>query len=208
MPTTSSDQRKLSVVLFEGFELLDVFGPVQLFGSLPDVAIEYVGPHTGPVISSTGARVVADLAYEDLARPDILMVPGGQGTRTLVDDAGFLAWLGQASSRADLVASVCTGSALLAAAGLLDGYSATSNKRAFSWASGFGDDVDWRPRARWVHDRDRWTSSGVAAGMDMATGMIADLYDADTARAVTQRAEYEPHTDSTRDPFADVYRLG
>lgn len=121
MPTTSSDLRKLSVVLFEGFELLDVFGPVQLFGSLPDVAIEYVGHHTGPVISSKGARVVADLAYEDLARPDILMVPGGQGTRTLVDDAGFLAWLGQAGSRADLVASVCTGSALLAAAGLLEG---------------------------------------------------------------------------------------
>ena len=97
-----------------------------------------------------------------------MLVPGGQGTRPLVRDRDFLSWLGAWAAPASLVTSVCTGSAVLAAAGLLDGYRATSNKAAFGWAREQGKNVDWVAQARWVEDRDRWTSSGIAAGMDMA----------------------------------------
>lgn len=127
------------------------------------------------------------------------------GTRSLVDDQDFLAWLRTAGSAAPLVTSVCTGSALLAAAGLLDGYAATSNKRAFAWASGFGQSVAWRPAARWVHDRDRWTSSGVAAGMDLTAALIAHIRGEEQAVLATQLAEYEPHRDSEHDPFAHAW---
>jgi transcriptional regulator GlxA family with amidase domain len=95
------------------------------------------------------------------------------GTRTLVNNNDFLAWLAKYADAAEFAVSVCTGSAVLAAAGCLDGYRATSNKRAFEWVRTQGRSVEWIPEAHWVEDRDRWTSSGVAAGMDMALALIA-----------------------------------
>lgn len=110
-------KRRVSVVLFEGFELLDVFGPVELLGHVPHVAVDYVGPHLGPVRSSQGAQIVADLSYPQLATPDIVLVPGGAGSRRLVTDKPFLSWLAETGEHSQLVVSVCTGSAVLAAAG-------------------------------------------------------------------------------------------
>lgn len=199
------DARTVSVILFDGFELLDVFGPVEMLHLAPGVTIDYAGPAAGPVASSQGCRVVAGCGYEDLVEPDIVLVPGGGGTRRLVDDVRFLGRLAEIGRRARLVVSVCTGSALLAAAGLLDGRRATSNKRSFAWASGFGSSVTWEPRARWVHDGDRWTSSGVAAGMDMTAALIGELYGAAQMRAIAERIEYEPRTDPARDPFARLH---
>ena len=199
------DARTVSVILFDGFELLDVFGPVEMLHLVPGVAIDYAGPAAGPVTSSQGCEVVAERGYEELVDPDIVLVPGGGGTRALVDDEGFLDQLTAIGHRAGLVVSVCTGSALLAAAGLLDGRRATSNKRSFSWASRFGSSVAWEPRARWVHDGDRWTSSGVAAGMDMAAALIGQLHGAERMRAVMERIEYEPRTDPDQDPFAWIH---
>lgn len=202
------DARCLTVVLFEGFELLDVFGPVELMSMVPGVQVRYVGAETGSAVtSSQGARVVADLAYGDVEDLDIVLVPGGKGTRPLVNDDPFLRWLRERGEQASIVASVCTGSALLAAAGLLDGHRATSNKLAFEWASSFGRSVDWQPRARWVEDRDRWTSSGVSAGMDMSAALITRLFGHEAAALATRRAEYEPHRDSEWDPFARTHGL-
>lgn len=199
----------MSVVLFEGFELLDVFGPVSLFNHVPDLSIHYLGREAGrPVASAQGALLVAEAAYATAAAADILLVPGGIGTRVAVSDAAFLEWLANYGNAATLVTSVCTGSGLLAAAGLLDGYRATSNKRAFSWASGHGRTVEWVPKARWVEDRNRWTSSGVAAGMDMAAALIKKVWGDDVAKAAAQRLELEIHTDPDRDPFAALNGLG
>lgn len=194
--------RVVTVVLFEGFEVLDVFGPVELLSKVPEVSIEFAGPRVGPVRSAQGAEVIATTSHAEVITPDVLLVPGGQGTRELVGDPRFLRWLGEAASRARLVTSVCTGSALLAAAGSLDGYRATSNKIAFDWVTTCGPSVDWVPRARWVHDRDRWTSSGVSAGMDMTHALIADLFGDEAALTAVRRAEYQPQTDSSDDPFA------
>lgn len=190
-------------MLFAGFELLDVFGPVELLSRFPqDISVVMVGPRAGAVRSSQGTEVIATVGYDDAPAPDIVMVPGGLGTRALAADKTFLEWLRRWASDADLVTSVCTGSALLAAAGLLDGYRATSNKRAFAWASGHGSDVEWVASARWVHDRDRWTSSGVAAGMDMTAALIGELFGPVQAQRAAEEIELELHTDATWDPFA------
>jgi transcriptional regulator GlxA family with amidase domain len=202
------ESRRISVVLFEGFELLDVFGPVELFTLVPgQLAVEFVGPQAGPVASSHGVQVCAAVSRDVAASPDIVLVPGGQGTRRLVRDQDFLSWLRAWAAPASLVTSVCTGSAVLAAAGLLDGYRATSNKASFGWVREQGKNVDWIARARWVEDRDRWTSSGIAAGMDMAAALLTTLLGEETAQRVTTRAELEVHTDASWDPFAEAHGL-
>ena len=90
-----------------------------------------------------------------------------------------------------------------AAAGLLDGYRATSNKRAFTWASSFGTNVTWVAKARWVKDRNRWTSAGVAAGMDMTLALVRSLFGDAVADDLAERAELEFHRDASWDPFAE-----
>lgn len=197
------ESRTVAVVLFEGFELLDVFGPVELLSVLPDdFTIVMLGPTGEPVASNQGTRIVPDTAYTAAPAADIVLVPGGFGTRPLVTEAGFLTWLRDYCVGAEVVASVCTGSALLAAAGLLDGHRATTNKRAYSWVTGFGSDVDWQPVARWVEDGSRWTSSGVAAGMDMTAALIASLTSPERAREACDFVELDVHTDPGWDPFA------
>lgn len=199
----SDSPRTVSAVLFEDFELLDVFGPLEMFGVLSaQFRITLVGPTEGPVRSAQGPEAIADIGYVDAPTSSVVLVPGGKGTRRLVEDRPFLAWLKEWASRADYVTSVCTGSGVLAAAGLLDGRRATSNKRAFEWAQRQGDGVDWVAEARWVEDGDRWTSSGVAAGIDMALAFVAHLHGRDVARALADRVEYDWHEDPHRDPFA------
>jgi transcriptional regulator GlxA family with amidase domain len=204
----AQDARRITVVLFDGFELLDVFGPLELLGILRDrFEISLVGPTAAPVRSAQGPEAVPHQSYEEAPRPDIVLVPGGIGTRRLVDDRAFVEWLAGWARPADLVTSVCTGSALLAAAGLLDGYRATSNKRAFDWVRRQGPHVEWVPRARWVEDRDRWTSSGVAAGMDMTLALIARLHGDHLATDVADGVELEWHRDPGWDPFAAEHGL-
>ncbi len=126
--TPQADRRPV-----RGSELLDVFGPVELSSKVPDVTIEVAGPEVGPMSSSQGTRVVADCAYVEMSDPDMILVSGGSGTRPSAQDAEFLGRQEQTASSAGCVTSVCTGSALLAAAGALDGRRATSNKLAFEW---------------------------------------------------------------------------
>lgn len=195
------------VLLFDDFELLDAFGPVELLSKSSQVDISYSSDQPGLVSSAQGIKVEATLRYDEAENPDSLLVPGGRGTRTLVHDQHFLECLARIGKKSQVVTSVCTGSALLAASGLLEGYRATSNKSAYSWASSHGKNVNWAPKARWVHDRDRWTSSGVAAGMDMTYALMGELLGNESAETATRLTEYEPHQDSSWDPFADRYGL-
>ena len=193
----------MGVVLFDRFELLDVFGPLEVYGALPEKFELYlVGPRPGPVRSAQGPEVVAQHGYADAPVADIALVPGGIGARTLVEDDAFLDWLAEWAARARIVTSVCTGAGVLAAAGLLDGYRATSNKRNFAWAVEQGPNVGWAAKARWVDDRDRWTSSGVAAGIDMTLAIIARLHTDELAAALADGIEYDWHRDADWDPFA------
>lgn len=200
---STGEPSQLSVVLFDGFELLDVCGPLEMFGLLTDrFSIDLVGPDPGPVKSATGPQIVADRSYGEAPPADILLVPGGIGTRRLVQDRKFVAWLSEWAASARYVTSVCTGSGVLAAAGLLDGFRATSNKRAFEWARSQSQNVEWVPEARWVEDRNRWTSAGVAAGIDMALALIAHLHGEQVATTLADRVEYDWHREPTWDPFA------
>jgi transcriptional regulator GlxA family with amidase domain len=201
-------QRTLGVVLFPGFELLDVYGPLEAFGHLPEAfRIVQVAERAGPVASAPGVRVVADAALADAPKLDWLLVPGGIGTRREVDNPTLLEWLRSRAAAAERVTSVCTGASLLARAGLLDGRRATTNKAVFSWVTSQGPRVTWVAEARWVHDGKYSTSSGVSAGIDMTLDLIARHVAPDTSEALARAMEYEWHRDAGWDPFAKVWGL-
>ena len=149
----------------------------------------------------------ADAGFDDAERYDLLLVPGGRGSRKAVNDDALLDWLRRQSEAAELVTTVCTGSAILARTGLLDGRKATTNKAAFAWVAAQGPAVNWQPVARWVEDGKIFTSSGVSAGMDMALAVIAKLEGQETADQVATWAEYDWHRDAGWDPFAVVHGL-
>jgi transcriptional regulator GlxA family with amidase domain len=132
----------------------------------------------------------------------MVLVPGGFGTMQQLTNKALLDWLRQRAAKAEIVMSVCSGSALLAKAGLLDGRRATSNKQFFQFAVNQGPKVRWVKEARWVDDGDRVTSSGVSAGMDMALHVIARLYGEQVAQKLADGTEYQWHRDANQDPFA------
>jgi transcriptional regulator GlxA family with amidase domain len=193
----------VGAVLFEGFELLDFFGPLEMFGLLEGAAkITVVAEKTGAVKSSSGPRGMADATMAGSGGFDVLLIPGGIGTRKEMANPQFLAELKRLAEASQIVATVCTGSFLLARTGLLDGRKATSNKRAFQQVKTYAPKVDWIAKARWVEDDKYFTSSGVSAGMDMALAVITRLRGKETSLQIASRAEYEWHEDSSRDPFA------
>ena len=202
----STPPLRVGFVLFDGFELLDVFGPAEIFGLLTRsgrTRLTLLGADgAGPVTSAQGVRVLADRTCAGAPEADVLIVPGGQGTRREVENGRLLAWLREADREVEVTASVCTGSALLARAGLLDGRRATSNKAAFDWVREQGPHVTWVRQARWVEDGKFWTSSGVSAGIDMALALMARLLGRETADRVAQSAEYRWNPDPDADPFA------
>lgn len=195
----------VGTLIFPGFELLDVFGPLEFWGMLRErgVSLAMLAAKPGPVESSQGPKAVAEVGLDDAAGLDVLLVPGGFGTRQAVRDKAFLESLARKAGDARYVASVCTGSALLAKAGLLDGKNATSNKRAWDWVVTQGPNVVWVRKARWVEDGKFFTSSGVSAGMDMTLGLIQEFFGRDASLEIAQRAEYIWHEDKTSDPFAE-----
>ncbi len=200
--------RKIGALIFPGFELLDVFGPMEMFGMLGDrFELRLVAEAAGPVESSQRLAAHADTAIHDASDYDILFVPGGAGTRREVSNRALVDWIADASGKAEFTLSVCTGSALLAKAGVLDDRRATTNKRAFSWVMSQGPRVDWVRQARWVEDGPFLTSSGVSAGMDMALGAIALMHGTGTAEDVAMKAEYTWHRDKQDDPFAALHGL-
>ncbi|MEZ5278237.1 MAG: DJ-1/PfpI family protein [Opitutaceae bacterium] len=194
---------QIGTLLFPGFELLDVFGPLEMFGLLGDrVQLSMLAEKVGEVSSAQGPRSVVDATLADAADLDVLLIPGGRGTRVLVEKPGFLEQLRQRSCRSRYSASVCTGSALLARAGLLDGKRATTNKLSFDWVRTQGPGVTWVRQARWVEDGSFFTSSGVSAGMDMTLGLISHLFDRSVSLEVARHAEYIWNEDPSADPFA------
>lgn len=194
---------QVGAVLFEGFELLDFYGPLEMFGLLEgDARVTVMAEKTGAVKSSGGPSGMAEATIADSGGFDVLLIPGGIGTRTQMTNAPFLADLKRLAKTSRIVATVCTGSLLLARTGLLDGRKATSNKRVFQLVKTNAPKVNWIAKARWVEDGKYFTSSGVSAGMDMALAVIARLRGREKSLQTASRAEYEWHEDSSRDPFA------
>ncbi len=203
---------RVAVALFEGFTVLDVYGPVQAFASCrvvqpdgkrrPFFEIFTMARESGQIKTGEGPATWAEWSFEKAPDYDILLIPGGFGSRAAVADQPFLERLAQASRRARITTTVCTGSALLARTGLLDGRPATSNKIAWDWVTQQGPRVLWKRKARWVDDGDVLTSSGVSAGIDMALSLIARLHGREMALTSARNMEYVWHESPEDDPFA------
>ena len=196
--------RTVGAVLYQDFELLDLYGPLEMFGSLREqLRIVTLAEKAGPVASYQGPATVAEYSFADAPACELLLVPGGLGTLPQLANEAMLNFLRTQAAQAERVMSVCSGSALLAKAGLLDGRRATSNKMFFSLATTQSDAVNWVEAARWVADGPYVTSSGVSAGTDMALAVIEDLFGAELAERVARYTEYQWHRDADSDPFSE-----
>jgi putative intracellular protease/amidase len=181
----------VAVLLFEDFETLDVFGPVEILGRLKqNYQVSFYSLSGGLVNNNHGVSIQTNNIDDLKNGTDIFLVPGGYGTRIEVENILLLNKIREISNSSKFVLSVCTGSALLAKAGLLDGKKATSNKKAFDWVITQGENVNWIRKARWVKDGKFYTSSGVSAGMDMTLGLLNDLHGIEFARKIAFEIEY------------------
>lgn len=192
--------KKCKVLLFDDFETLDVFGPVEVLAHVSDIELT-LNSFSGGMIKSFQGYEVKTTKFDD-SPFDILLVPGGQGTRTLVNNEQFVSKLVQQIELSKIVLSVCTGTALIAKTRYLDYKKATTNKMAFKWVTSLNSKIIWQRRARWVVDGSIYTSSGVSAGIDMTLGFISENYDYATAKALAKSIEYIWHEDSEQDLFA------
>ncbi len=195
-------QMDVNIILFPDFETLDVFGPVEILGKLTEkYTLKYYSMEGGVITGRQGTRIVTE-SFEAMDASGIVLIPGGQGTRTLIRDEEFISRLKHIAEQSFYCLTVCTGSVLLAKTGLLKSRRATSNKNAFEWVTSADADVLWINRARWVADGKYYTSSGVSAGMDMALGFIADRFGTDKAIEIAGNIEYVWNSDKEADLFA------
>lgn len=198
----------LVVLLYDEFETLDAFGPVEILGKLEEISkISFVSMQGGTILSSQQVPVVTQKLQDFPSEQEyILLIPGGAGTRKEIYNGEFLSEIKRLTSRARFILSVCTGSLLLAKTGLLDSKKATTNKRVYSWVTQQALEVKWVKKARWVKDGNIYTSSGVSAGMDMALGFIADYFGIETAENIKKGIEYIWNSDCEDDIFSELYK--
>jgi putative intracellular protease/amidase len=181
----------IAVLLFDDFETLDVFGPVEIFGRLKDhYQISFYSESGGLVRNNHGVEIHSEKIADIKSEVGVFLVPGGWGTRKEVHNTLLIEKIKEISQSSKFVHTVCTGTALLAKTGLLDGKRATSNKRAFDWVITQGEKVNWIKKARWTKDGKYYTSAGVSAGMDMTLGFLADRHGIEFARKVAFEIEY------------------
>ena len=200
--------RTLGVVLFPGFELLDAYGPLEMWGNVgKELKVVVVAADAGPTKSAQGPQTVAEYDFDSCPKLDLILVPGGFGALGAMRNQETLDFLRKRSADAEITMSVCNGASILAAAGLLDGRKATTNKAYWNMATGSGKNVAWVKQARWVDDGNIVTSSGVSAGIDMTLHVIARLYGNEAAEKLANMTEYEWHRDPSWDPFAKLHGL-
>jgi len=190
------------VVLFDGFETLDAFGPVEVIGRI-DANIEFYSQNGGLVKSAQGVRVDTR-PLGRLKDPGILFIPGGFGVRTEINNPELIKQITDLSKKAEYVLTVCTGSALLARTGLIKGCPATTNKISFTWVAEQDPDVIWVKQARWVKDGKYYTSSGISAGIDMTLDFVRDIMGGEVAQNIAIIMEYVWSDDKNNDPFCQV----
>ena len=192
----------ISIILYPDFETLDVFGPVEIFGKVPDWKMQFYSRDGGLISNRDGVQIATE-SFNTMPQSEIdtLFIPGGTGARTLILEADYINQLKQLAQKSRYVLTVCTGSALLAKSGLLDGKRATSNKLSFEWVKTSSLQTQWIEKARWVTDGKYYTSSGISAGMDMALAFVQDRAGEIVARQIATRIEYRWQQDSQQDEF-------
>ncbi len=192
---------RVAVYLFDGAEELDWAGPYEILGiwkqlaeedGSADVELVTVARAAGPVRCAKGLRVLPDHTWEDLGHVDVLIYPGGVGTRAHLGDGEVRGWVRAQHTAGTLMVSVCTGALVFADAGLLDGRPATTHWLSVDRLAELGRGIEVRPDDRFVDDGDVVTAAGISAGLDVALHLVARLDSVERARAVRRYAQYDP----------------
>src|SRR5215212_8644314 len=181
---------EIAVLVFDGLTALDAVGPAEVLHRIPGAELRFTGKLRGPVQTETGPlRVWADHTLREVTEPEILLVPGGFGTRALLGDTEVLDWVRSVHERTRWTTSVCTGSLVLAAAGLLDGLPATGHWLQMERLGALGAVPTGR---RVVREGKIITAAGVSSGIDMALRLTALEAGDDVAQAIQLAIEYDP----------------
>ena len=181
---------KIAILIFDKLTALDAIGPYEVLSRIPGAELSFVAKETGPKRSDTGfLGVAADRTIADVPDPDLVLVGGGEGNRPLLQDDEVLEWLRGAHESSQWTTSVCTGSLVLGAAGILEGKRATSHWAYLDRLPAYGAQP---VSERWVIDGKVVTAAGVAAGIDMALALAAEIAGEDVAKAIQLGIEYDP----------------
>ena len=196
------------LVMFPNAEELDFVGPWEVFtvssmirnkGTLPEGDVFTIAETEAPVRCNKGMRMVPDFTFENAPLPDIVLVPGGMGTRREVENATMISWIRKSAAHAKWTTSVCTGALLLAEAGLLEGKPATTHWGFIEGLREHGKTGEVKENIRYVRAGNVLTAAGVSAGIDMALWLVGELFGADHARETQRYMEYDPAPPYTAD---------
>ena len=181
---------EIAILIFDNLTALDAIGPYEVLRSMPDSRVRFVSRAAGPVRTDAGSlALVADYALEDVTAPDILVVPGGPGQAALMEDDRVLDWVRRVHETTRWTTSVCTGSLVLAGAGLLKGLRATTHWLAMDVLRGLGAEPTLE---RVVRQGKIITAAGVSSGIDMALRLVALERGEETAQGIQLMIEYDP----------------
>ena len=181
---------KVAIPLYDEFTALDAVGPFEVLARIPGAEVTWLGPEAGPVSTDNGLTIVAGAAYEEVPDPDVVLVPGGIGTDTgALEDERLVGWIRGAHQTSEWTTSVCTGSLLLAAAGVLDGLQATTHWLDVETLERLGA----RPTSSRVVEQGKViTAAGVSSGIDMGLVLAARIAGPEVAQAIQLAIEYDP----------------
>ncbi|MGA7715108.1 MAG: DJ-1/PfpI family protein [Bradyrhizobium sp.] len=180
---------QIGILIFPNVTQLDFTGPLQVFSSLPNTTVHLIWKRIEPVTSDTVLTITPTVSFADCPQLDVICVPGGAGTDDMINDEEMLQFLRSQATGAKYVTSVCTGSLVLGAAGLLRGYKATTHWTAMEYLGPYGA---LPTKTRVCVDRNRVTGGGVTAGIDFALTLVSVMVDRQTAEAIQLRLEYNP----------------
>jgi putative intracellular protease/amidase len=180
----------IAILIYDRFTALDAVGPYEVLSRLPDAKVTFVAEYAGPKRTDTGQlALLADATISELSHPEIVVVPGGPGQAALMEDGPVHRWLRGAHETSTWTTSVCTGSLILAAAGLLEGIRATSHWLALEELGSLGAEPS---SERVVFEGKIVTAAGVSAGIDMALALVARVAGEQLAQAIQLGIEYDP----------------
>lgn len=198
----STSPKKIGILIFDGVEELDFVGPFEVFGmsnevfdlqgkAAPDQII-LISQDGQPVVGAKGMKFTPNASIDDISALDVLLIPGGQGTRTEMHNTPLLEWVKKMAAQATWVTSVCTGALLYAAAGLTHGKRITTHWGALELLAEIDSKANVLSRRRYVRDGNLVTAAGVSAGIDMALWLTGQRYTPEHARNTQRAMEYDP----------------
>jgi transcriptional regulator GlxA family with amidase domain len=202
------ERRRVGILIFDGVEVLDFCGPFEVFSVTrlneerrredpSPFEVLLVAQQAGVVTASGALKVIPDVALDSCPALDVLVVPGGWGTRREIHNTALLGWIAQRGRQVETLTSVCTGAMLLGHAGLLDGRRATTHWRSLDWMTESFPQVTVERALHVVEDGHVLTSAGISAGIDMALRVVARYHGDAIARATARQMEY-PFPDDNR----------